>query len=156
MARRKEDRFWFGEINEAFLAQLYMTTGLFTLCSEGGDMHIMTAAIDRLRTHPLKMKATGTCFSAAVPILAAAGRRRLATPGTRFMVHPGFLEGNGKSEVRGLVQDAKELRRLERYYLEVLDATTKRGLVWWRKKAERTFYFDATEAKTFGLIDAIE
>lgn len=153
--RKRDDRFWFGEINEAFLAQLYSTTGWFTFCSEGGDMHIMTAAIDRLRAHPLKLKVTGTCFSAAVPILAA-GTRRLASPFTRFMVHPGFIDSAGKSEVRDLRTDARELQLLEDFYLSVLAETTSRSSDWWKEKSEQTYYFGAEEAKEIGLIDRIE
>jgi len=154
MAKRPEDRFYFGEVNEILLAQLYSTTGWFTMCSEGGDMYAMTAAIDRLRTHPLNVRVTGACFSAAVPILAL-GKKREATENTRFLVHRASQTEEGRSNLLHMRRCVEELERLEDLYFRILGVHTTTGREAWLKLADQNTYFGAEEALTAGLIDRI-
>lgn len=145
-----------GEINDEFLQKLYCDEGSkLILCSPGGFLNVMNAAIDRIRACGTAILATGHIASAAVPILAAGGARQ-CTPRTRFMVHPAFMtldDGNAKE----FAIEAEEMKRATtQYWQDLADFTRKKTASWWEKQCEVSpFYFGPVEAVKLGLVDAL-
>ena len=148
-----------GEIDDKFLQRLLKSeSDDLTLCSAGGGVYVMAAAIDNLLGRAeagrrLNIKGTGCIMSAAVPILAA-GTYRTATPSTRFMVHECNTKLAGNSGL--ILAEAPEIKRIEDEYWILLGKLTKRKAAWWREQCRgRPFYFSAGKAKVWGVIDKI-
>jgi len=115
----------------------------------------MLAAIDFLQMNPHTIiLATCVCYSAAVPIVAAANSR-YATPNCRFLAHPISLSAEGKSSTGEVIAEAKEMRRLENRYLDIMVKHTKKSKKFWKDLMDAHSYFSAADAKRWGLIDKI-
>jgi ATP-dependent protease ClpP protease subunit len=151
---KRQTLHWAGDIDERFLCFLLQRPAKLILCSAGGDMYIMTAAIDFLLANPTPIHATGQCMSAAVPILAC-GSGRTASPMTRLMVHPGKILMEAERGLRDIRSEHGELRRLEKLYADVLGAATQKPAGWWAGKGRQTMYFSAAEAAAWGVIDEV-
>jgi ATP-dependent protease ClpP protease subunit len=150
---------WNGELNGEFLRRLFRAQegARLVLCSQGGDCDIMTAAIDLMRGRNWAVHATGSCMSAAVPILAIGGRKeRTVSPNCRLMVHLGQMTLRD-ADIEDMEVEKLELARYEAIYLDVLSRTTKKFTRWWQDmmKGGKPQYFSAEEAVKWGVADRI-
>lgn len=153
--RRRPDQIHCGEINENLVANLLaLQPGRLLLNSNGGSLSDMFAAVDYLRAHRTDIHVTGCCMSAAVPILAC-GRRRTATPLTRFMVHLGRMRMEADRTMDDTLLEHQELALAHQQYITILADATARDAGWWEEKVQQTYYFSAEEALEIGLIDRI-
>lgn len=146
-----------GDINDKFLEKLAAEETGLALCSSGGETEVMAAALDIMETRELPTTATGRCYSAAVPIVASGLKgARQATERTRFMVHPASLMTGRNHSVRTLKENAAELKYFDDMYFEALGKHTKLSANDWRALCRGgEFYFNARQAKQFGVIDRV-
>jgi ATP-dependent protease ClpP protease subunit len=145
-----------GEIDNTFLAKLVADQPReIWLCSEGGFVSHMLAAIDLIQAQAIKVTAGGVVASAAVPIVAA-GADRTALPSTRFMVHnPWTIIGDAEAD--SLKTEAEEMEICADAYFTLLGKYTKKPKSWWAKKCNSTpYYFSAAEAVKLGVLDAVQ
>jgi ATP-dependent protease ClpP protease subunit len=146
-----------GEINDKFVqAVMDAEDRDIMLCSYGGDVGAMMAAIDIIKLRSFRIMGCGVIMSATVPILACGIEGgRTALPNTRFMVHKGALElGSVSSEE--LEAESTEMKYWEDLYWTILADNSKHQASWWKKKCtEANYYFSAKDALRYGIIDAI-
>lgn len=152
--RRLEQIAFSGEIDDRFLETLYQFPKRLILCSEGGSIYVMSAALDFIEgVGKLEIIGTGCIFSAALPIFASASRR-YCTPRTRFMVHDAAVSEFG-GKARDLKNERTEVLLANRRDLEVLAAKTKKSRAFWTRLSARTTFFGAEQALKWGLVDRI-
>jgi len=154
MKMKVKTLFYFGEIGGQLLSQLYLNPKTLILMSTGGDLYATFAILDFLSERKVDVVVTGTCFSAAILILAA-GKRRYATRRCRFFVHPHCLENGRSQDLREIRNEEGELARMEREYIAFLAKRTKRGAKWWEAAIRDESYFGAELALRIGLINKI-
>lgn len=160
---------WSGSISDKFLTLLLSSVlserkdkekdkNCLFLKSEGGCLYAATSVVDWLEQNPLTTVATGSCMSAAVPIVAAGQKgRRLATHRTRFMLHSVWAELPAV-HLNSLKKEAEEMEYSWQAYCEMLARHTgKYDVNWWKKKCntEAGWYFSPEEAVDLGIIDSV-
>lgn len=123
----------------------------------GGDINSGFAIYDLVhrmnRRVRVDIMATGACMSMGVVILQA-GRQRLATPHTNFMLHQ--LRGMNEGELGELRDRHKHMERLQHTLDEILIGRSKlsaREIA--RLTDRRDSYITAQEALKLNLIDKI-
>lgn len=136
------------------LTLLHKKPEYLVLCSCGGDMGVMCACIDYLRNIRVRILATGSCYSAAVPIVGM-GSPRSATRLTRFLVHPGRVALEADRTVSDIRNEHTELQRLEDIYVRVLAECTRESAAWWQKRVDESWAFGVKDALKVGLVDEI-
>ena len=99
--------------------------------------------------------ATGRIASAAVPVLAACGKR-VANEGCIFMVHKAKLfKYPSQESAADLAAQSRMMEILKHRYLNILETYTKHSAAEWQRAMEKTTWFTAKEALKWGLIDEI-
>lgn len=100
--------------------------------------------------------ASGIVASAAVPVFASA-KKRVASKGAIFMVHQAksfkYIEEAGEKDA---VAEVAMFKLLKKRYLEKLASHSKLSANEWLTKLEEITWFDAVQAKEWGLVDEIE
>lgn len=131
-----------------------------TISSLGGDLLEMLGLYDIIvadSSCPVFTYATGKCMSAA-PLLVAAGQPgyRYATPNCIFMVHD-FSQESTESTLDQMKHELKTLKLLKQNWANLMSKHTKMDHKFWLRLASRKhdFYFSATEAIEYGIIDKI-
>jgi ATP-dependent Clp protease protease subunit len=127
--------------------------------SYGGCQYDMFALYDTIQSIscPIHTVAIGKCMSAA-PLLVCCGKKghRYAAPNTFFMVHQGQSEmGNRKmDEVKN---DLEHWNVLEGRWNSLMEKHTSKNAAFWKGQCEKVGdrYFDANQAKQWGLIDHV-
>jgi ATP-dependent Clp protease protease subunit len=124
--------------------------------SYGGCQYDMFALYDTIQKckAPIYTIAMGKCMSAA-PLLVACGKKghRYATPNTYFMVHQSYGDIGGKmDEVKN---DLAHFGEVEERWNSLMENHTKKSKTFWKSQCEKVGdrYFDANQAKEWGLID---
>jgi ATP-dependent protease ClpP protease subunit len=130
------------------------------LNSFGGDVYAMNAIIDFMEMHgDITTIATGSCMSAAVPIIAAGKKgKRVATRRTRFMLHAGWTSYDRPLYIDYLRNEIDELALVEKLYAEALfQHTGHQTAAWWLKfcNSDPCKYLSPEEAIDLGIIDAV-
>jgi ATP-dependent protease ClpP protease subunit len=129
------------------------------LNSCGGCLGDMLSIIDLFEEiDDLTTVATGSCMSAAVPIIAAGTPgKRFATWRTRFMLHPAWNEWDYPIELTELSAEYEEFKKNQSAYNAVMARYTKHTKRWWDNKLldHQPWYFSAKEAKEHGIIDEV-
>ena len=129
--------------------------------SPGGDAFSGLALADQIERAQRKgfkitAHASGIIASAAVPVFAVC-HRRLAAPGTIFMVHEAALWKWPGRESASDIRAQNELMFLLRdRYLSKLIKNTKLSKERWETLEKKTAWFGAEQAKDWGLVDEIE
>jgi len=129
--------------------------------SPGGDAFSGLALADQIERARRKgfhitAHASGIVASAAVPVFAVCDRR-LAAPGTIFMVHEAALWKWPGRETASDIRAQNELMTLLRdRYIGKLASYTKLSRENWEKLEYNTTWFSAEKAQSWGLVDAIE
>lgn len=121
----------------------------FMLTTPGGDLYSAFGIYDLIKAcqRPVDIVAVAYCMSAGT-LIQQAGAQRFATPNTHLMVHFG-------SELHTSVNVQKHLAELNATYIQMLIARTGKTKKVVSKWISNETYFNATEAKEAGLIDAI-
>jgi len=129
------------------------------LNSCGGSVYDMLSIVDLFEeAWDLTTVATGSCMSAAVPIIAAGTPgKRFATWRTRFMLHPGWDCFEYPIEVGPLEAEVKHFKESEVLYNEIMARYCEKPVSWWNRKLSNhtPWYFGPEEAKALGIIDAV-
>ena len=133
--------------------------------SPGGDIFQGLAIHDffkALRNHGIEINIVGMGLVASMAVsILQAGTRRYAFPNTQFTVHQASLTGGGdrQQEVNEVVEQAKELERLNEIVLETIDERSGMNMEELKRLSKKTDYsVSAESAKRFGpngLIDEI-
>jgi ATP-dependent Clp protease protease subunit len=129
--------------------------------SPGGDAFsglALADQIERARRKGFKITAhaSGIIASAAVPVFAVCDVR-LAAPGTIFMVHEAALWKWPGRETASDIRSQNELMHLLRdRYIGKLAMNSKLGKNKWEELENKTTWFSAEKARSWGLVDSIE
>ena len=129
--------------------------------SPGGDAFSGLALADQLERAKRKgffitAHASGIVASAAVPVLVVADRR-LAAPGTIFMVHETSIWKWPGRETASDIRSQNRLMGLIRdRYIGKLAYYSNLSKEEWEEMERKTTWFSAEQAKEWGLIDEIE
>jgi len=131
------------------------------LFSGGGDLNASLALVNHLKKAQEKgfvftCHASGRIASAAVPILAICDYR-VASKTTMFMVHEGSIFKYAANEtLKDIRSQEKMMAIVESYYHDVLAEHTTLSVKEWRELENKITWFDAGQAKEWGLIDTID
>ena len=129
--------------------------------SPGGDAFSGLALADQIERAKRKgfhitAHASGIVASAAVPVFAVCDRR-LAAPGTIFMVHETSIWKWPGRETASDIRSQNRLMELIRdRYIGKLAYYTKLSKEEWEELEQKTTWFSAEQAKKWGLVDQIE
>jgi ATP-dependent Clp protease protease subunit len=128
--------------------------------SPGGDAFTGLAVADEIERAKLKgMKitavASGIVASAAVPVFAACDKR-VASPGTIFMVHESALWKWPGRETASDIRSQNDLMALLRErYLGMLADNSVLTAEQWGEMEGKTTWFSSEKAREYGLVDEI-
>lgn len=128
--------------------------------SPGGDAFSGLALADQLERARRKgfhitAYASGIVASAAVPVFVVADRR-LAAPGTIFMVHePSIWKWPGRETASDIRSQNKLMSLIRDRYIGKLAYYSKLSKEEWEDLERKTTWFSAEQAKEWGLVDEI-
>lgn len=129
--------------------------------SPGGDAFQGLALADHIKRAQRKgfhitAHASGVIASAAVPVFAVCDRR-LAAPGTIFMIHePSLWKWPGREDASDIRAQGQLMDLLQTRYRTILVESSKLPLQKWKLLEAETTWFNAEQAKKWGLVDEIE
>ncbi len=129
--------------------------------SPGGDAFSGLALADQIERAKRKgfhitVHASGIVASAAVPVFAVADRR-LAAPGTIFMVHEASIwKWPGRETASDIRAQNRLMELIRDRYLGKLAFYTNMSKDEWGELEMKTTWFSAEQAKIWGLVDEIE
>jgi ATP-dependent Clp protease, protease subunit len=130
---------------------------LIYINSPGGSMTSMMAIYDTMQfiQPEIQTFCIGQAASAAAVLLASGTQgKRAALPNARIMLHqPAMESGYGQSS--DLEIQAREILRMRTAMENVIARHTGRDAEQVRKDIERDRFFDAQEAKEYGLVDDV-
>ena len=136
------------------------TVNLF-INSPGGDAFSGLALADQIERAKkagfhITAHASGIVASAAVPVFAVCNRR-LAAPGTIFMVHETAIwKWPGRETASDIRSQDRLMNLLRDRYLEKLTQYSGLNREEWEELEHKTTWFSAEKAKSWGLVDEIE
>lgn len=124
--------------------------------SPGGSADSGFAIYDVLRfvRPPVLTVVNGLCASAGILIQLATDKgKRYSLPGSRFMIHQPSTMGRGTASDLDIT--AKEVLKLRQRYMEVICEASGQTAEKVLEDARRDFWLSPTEAKDYGIIDAV-
>lgn len=131
---------------------------LFVINSPGGSVDAGFAIFDQIKliSSPVTTLVTGIAASmGSILSLAAAPRRRFATPHARIMIHQPAIHGIVRGQATDLEIQAKEVIKTRNMLVNLyVDATGKDPKVI-EKAIDRDTWMSVEEALEFGLLDKI-
>ena len=136
------------------------TVNLF-INSPGGDAFSGLALADQIERAKktgfhITAHASGIVASAAVPVFAVCNRR-LAAPGTIFMVHETAIwKWPGRETASDIRSQNRLMELLRDRYLNKLVQYSTLDRTEWEELEHKTTWFSAEKGKTWGLVDVIE
>lgn len=129
--------------------------------SPGGDAFSGLALADQLERAKrsgfhITAHASGIVASAAVPVFVVADRR-LAAPGTIFMVHePSIWKWPGRETASDIRSQNRLMTLIRDRYIGKLAYYSKLSKEEWEELEHKTTWFSAEQAKEWGIVDEIE
>ncbi len=129
--------------------------------SPGGDAFSGLALADQIerakrRGFHITAHASGIVASAAVPVFAVADRR-LAAPGTIFMVHETSIwKWPGRETASDIRSQNRLMNLIRERYIGKLAYYSNLSKAEWEDLGQKTTWFSAEQAKEWGLVDEIE
>ncbi len=129
--------------------------------SPGGDAFSGLALADQLERAKrsgfhITAHASGIVASAAVPVFVVCNKR-LAAPGTIFMVHETSIwKWPGRETASDIRSQNKLMTLIRDRYIGKLAKYTKLSKKEWGELEYKTTWFSAEQAKEWGLVDEIE
>src|SRR3954467_15074994 len=124
--------------------------------SPGGDITALFAIYDTLQfvKNDIATICIGQAASAAAVLLAAGTPgKRLALPHARVLLHQPY--GGAMGQVADLEIAAKEILRMRDLLNQILADHTGQPVEKIHKDTDRDFVMEASEAKTYGIIDEV-
>ena len=124
--------------------------------SPGGDITGLFAIYDTMQY--IKPDIATICFgqaASAAAVLLAAGTpgKRLALPHARILLHQPW--GSGAGQAADIEIQAKEILRMRDLLNQILADHTGQPVEKIHKDTDRDFVMEASEAKTYGIIDEV-
>ncbi len=159
--------FLFGEINHASAARLIMQMLYlenqkggqdinFYINSPGGAVDDTLAIYDTMRFISSKVATycVGRAYSGGAVLLSAGeeGKRHILAH-AKVMIHQPF--GGVWGQTEDIKIQAEEIGKSKRILSEILATHTGQSYDRVREDSERDKYFNATEAKEYGLVDTV-
>lgn len=126
--------------------------------SPGGEINAGFALWDQIKmiSSPVTTIVTGLAASmGSVLSLAAAPKRRFATPNARFMIHQPLIGGIVKGQATDLEIQAKEMLKIRGVLIDIYAKATGKDPKKIEKDIDRDTWLSAEEALEYGLIDKI-
>jgi len=124
--------------------------------SPGGSVSAGLAIYDTMRflKPDISTMVIGQAASMGAFLLAAGEKgKRYALPNSRVMIHQ--PSGGAQGQASDIEIQAKEILYLRRRLNEELAANTGQPLERIERDVERDLFFNAADAKTYGLIDSV-
>jgi len=131
---------------------------LLVINSPGGSVDAGFAIWDQINmiSSPVTTLITGLAASmGSVLSLAAAPKRRFATPMSRFMIHQPSIMGVIQGQATDLEIHAREILKTKEQLISIYTKATGRGRDEIEKLIDRDTWMSAQEALEFGHIDKI-
>ena len=159
--------FLFGEINHASSARLMMQMLYlenqkkgqdinFYINSPGGAVDDTLAIYDTMRFLSSKVATycVGRAYSGAAVLLAAGEKgKRFILPHAKVMIHQPYGGVGGQAE--DIRIQAEQIIKSKNQLIEILARHTGQSTDRVRADGERDKYFDAEQAKNYGLVDEV-
>lgn len=122
--------------------------------SPGGDVYSGLAIYDTMQylRAPVNTICVGMAASMAANLLAA-GKKRMALPHSRIMIHQ--PHGGARGQASDISIAAEEILKMREITNQLLVRHTGRSLAEIIEATDRDRYFDPYEAKEFGLLDDV-
>ena len=155
----------FGEITDALSASIISQLLFLSSVSEekdiylyinspGGSVTAGLAIFDTMRYIKPKVVTIGMGICASMgAFLLSSGNKRLALENTKIMIHQPL--GGAKGQATDIMIVAEEIIKIKKKLNQILAKNTGQDLEKITKDADRDFYMDALQAKSYGLIDDI-
>ena len=155
----------FGEITDALSASIISQLLFLSSVSEekdiylyinspGGSVTAGLAIFDTMRYIKPKVVTIGMGICASMgALLLSRGNKRLAVENTKIMIHQPL--GGAKGQATDIMIVAEEIIKIKKKLNQILAKNTGQDLEKITKDADRDFYMDALQAKSYGLIDDI-
>ena len=131
---------------------------LLVINSPGGSVDSGFAIWDQIQmiTSPVTTLVTGLAASmGSVLSLAAAPKRRFATPSARIMIHQPLISGVIQGQATDLEIQAKEIIKTRSQIVDLYAKATGKDPKIIEKTIDRDTWMTAEEAIDFGLLDGI-
>jgi len=131
---------------------------LFVINSPGGSVDSGFAIWDQIQmiSSPVTTLVTGLAASmGSILSLAAAPRRRFATPSARIMIHQPLISGVIQGQATDLEIQAKEIIKTRSQIVGLYAKATGKGTDIIEKTIDRDTWMTAGEAIDFGLLDGV-
>jgi ATP-dependent Clp protease protease subunit len=128
----------------------------FYINSPGGYVHATLAIYDTMKyIHAdVSTVCVGMAASGAAVLLAGGQKgKRIALPNSKIMIHQPL--GGVEGQATDIQIHAEEILKMKKRLNEILSAETKKKLSQVEKDTERDFFMDASEAKSYGIIDKV-
>lgn len=128
----------------------------FYINCPGGSVSATLAIYDTMQflECPIATYCMGIAASGAAVLLAAGTKgKRFALPNSKVMIHQPWGQVGG--QVSDIEIQAKEIEKERQRLNEILAAHTGQPIDRIAKETDRDRYFDAKEAKDFGLVDEV-
>ncbi len=128
----------------------------FYINCPGGSVSATLAIYDTMQflECPIATYCMGIAASGAAVILAAGGKgKRYALPNSKVMIHQPWGQVGG--QVSDIEIQATEIEKERQRLNEILAFHTGQPVERIAKETDRDRYFDANEAKAFGLVDDV-
>jgi ATP-dependent Clp protease protease subunit len=159
--------FLIGEINHASAARVIMQMLYlenqkrgqdinFYINSPGGAVDDTLAVYDTMRfiTSEVATYCIGRAYSGGAVLLAAGQKsKRFILPHAKVMIHQPY--GGVGGQTTDIQIQAEMILKMKRQLNEILAECTGQSVDQITKDAERDKYFNATEAKAYGLVDEV-
>lgn len=131
---------------------------LFVINSPGGSVDSGFAIWDQIQmiSSPVTTLVTGLAASmGSVLSLAAAPKRRFATPSARIMIHQPLISGVIQGQATDLEIQAKEIIKTRTQIVDLYAKATGKDSAIIEKTIDRDTWMTPEEAIDFGLLDGI-
>ena len=159
--------FLIGEINQASAARVMMqmlylenqkrgSDISFYINSPGGAVDDTLAVYDTMRflSSAVSTYCIGRAYSGAALLLAAGEKgKRFALPHAKVMIHQPFGGVGGQAE--DIRIQAEQIIKAKEELNKIISRHTGQSIEQIRRDAERDKYFDAEQAKSYGLVDEV-
>ncbi len=131
---------------------------LFVINSPGGSVDSGFAIWDQIQmiSSPVTTLVTGLAASmGSILSLAAAPKRRFATPSARIMIHQPLIAGVIQGQATDLEIQAKEIIKTRSQIVDLYAKATGKKADIIEKTIDRDTWMTAEEAIDFGLLDGV-
>ncbi|MCB1081195.1 MAG: ATP-dependent Clp protease proteolytic subunit [Chlamydiia bacterium] len=131
---------------------------LFVINSPGGSVDSGFAIWDQIHmiSSPVTTLVTGLAASmGSVLSLAAAPKKRFATPNARIMMHQPLIHGVIQGQATDLEIQAREIIKTRNALIELYAKATGKERALIEKTIDRDTWMSVDEAKDFGLLDGV-